>query len=189
MANTISGLWASLGKPLWNGLNAILSIIGLVQVLNWSYDQTAAGQHRKLRREAAELFYRNRDLFTMTEYSFSIPAFIRMGPYHELGMQLREWAYYAIVPPVKSNQRDLLECISIMNRARNLIEKTLWDSEDSNCTKVYAQLRPRFDHLCTELSALRQKYPGHCPDSFKQAYLPDITPINALASHDSERTR
>jgi len=174
-------------QSAWNVVNGLLALIGLGQVVSWCYHRTPIGKQTGLNRETAKLFYNNRDLFVMTEYSYSIPAFLRAGPYHHQGMILRECASYAFTAPGFFPKRDCMEFIYFLSESRRLIEKTLNESQDGKCAEAYAQLSPRFNKLCGDLAALRLKYKGHCPDQFQQAYLPGLS--SRTYDSDLARTR
>lgn len=162
-------------RTAWSVVNALLALIGFGEVIAWCYRHTKAGKRSALNREAAELFYSNRDLFVMTEYGYSIPAFLRVGPYHHQGMILREWSFYAFsAPSGYFSKPDCMQFISILNEARRLIKKTLDESQDKNSAEMYAQLYPRFNKLCGDLGAMRAKYKEQCPIQFQQEYLPAL---------------
>lgn len=176
-------------QAAWSAVNFLLALIGLGQVINWLYRRTKAGRKNELLERTAILFYENRDLFVMTENSYSIPAFLHMGHHAQEGMTLREWAYYALrKPSALRGPRDGMEYLSILSTARRLIEQTLNDPKDQKWEEVYDQLGPRFDKLCAALNDLQLEYRDECPIQYKQRYLPSA-PASRGASSDLERTR
>lgn len=132
----------------------------------WFVSRTAAYGDWKLRRETATVFYKYRALFVQTELSYSIPAFVRTDD----GMTQREWSYHAITRPDLIYNRDWMEYISIINRARQSIKTTLGGPDIERRMEAYQQLAPRFNQLCHELNLMRDSN-SKCPVQFRQAYL------------------
>lgn len=132
----------------------------------WFVSRTAAYEDWKLRRETAAIFYRYRALFVQTELNYSIPAFVRSDD----GMTQREWSYHAITRPSPMYNRDWMEYITIINRARQSIKTTLKAPDIERRMEAYQQLAPRFNQLCQELNLMRDTNPK-CPVQFHQTYL------------------
>jgi hypothetical protein len=157
------------GWQMWNDLSSLWALwCAVAWVAFRAVAQTEWYEERRLRRDAAAIFYKYRALFVETERSYSIPAFVQSTE----AMTLREWAYHAMTPPGLLFNRDWMEYITLINRARQLIEATFKAPDSARRMDAYQQLEPRFNQLCQELNTLREGYKLVRPVQFHQRYLP-----------------